>query len=112
MFLPQFILSIVFVLAGFLMMKFPPKKINPLYGYRTARSMKSTEAWNYAQRVSARRMMLCGFMGLFIFFSAFIVQCNEGIHAILMIATLVLTLVYLIYSVERDLKKKFPDARP
>ena len=112
MFLPQFILSTVFVLAGFLMMKFPPKKINPIYGYRTGRSMKSPEAWKYAQRISARRMMLCGFMGLFVFITASIVQCEEGIHAALMIATLVLTLVYLIYSVERDLKKKFPDVRP
>lgn len=112
MFLPQFILSMVFVLAGFLMMKFPPKKINPIYGYRTGRSMKSPEAWKYAQHISARRMMLCGFMGLFVFITTFILQCSEGIHAIIMIATLVLTLVYLIYSVERDLKKKFPDVRP
>jgi uncharacterized membrane protein len=112
MFLPQFILSIVFVLAGFLMMKFPPKKINPLYGYRTARSMKSTEAWNYAQRVSARRMLLCGLAGMLIFIIISVLKFDEGIHGISMIATLVITIFYTFYSVERDLKEKFPDVRP
>ena len=112
MLLPQFILSMVFVLAGFLFMKYPPKKINPLYGYRTGRSMKSPEAWNYAQRVSARRMLLSGLVGLLIFIIASVVEFSEGIHGILMLATLVLTIFYIFYSVERDLKKKFPDVRP
>jgi uncharacterized membrane protein len=109
MFVPQLILSLVFVLAGYIMMKYPPKKINPLYGYRTGRSMKSQEAWNYAQRVSSRRMMLCGFAGLLVFMTTGMLNCSEGLHAISMIGTLVLSLVYLISSVERDLKKRFPD---
>jgi uncharacterized membrane protein len=109
MFLPQLIISVVFMLGGFLMMKYPPKKINPIYGYRTGRSMKTQEAWDFAQRVSARRMLLSGGAGLLLFITATAMQFNEGVHTIFMIATLVLTIVYLFYSVERDLKKKFPD---
>lgn len=111
MFLPQLILSLVFVLAGLIMAKYPPKKINPIYGYRTLRSMQSQEAWNYAQRVSSRRMVLSGIAGLLVFIAAWMLEFSEGIHAMLMIATLILSLVYVVYNVERNLKKKFPDTR-
>jgi uncharacterized membrane protein len=109
MFLPQLIISLVFVLGGLIMAKFPPKKINPLYGYRTRRSMQSPEAWKYAQRISSRKLVLCGLIGLVVFVAAWLLGLNEGIHAILMIATLFSTLSFVIYSVERKLKKKFPE---
>jgi len=35
--------GLIFILAGFIMLKFPPKKINSLYGYRTSSSMKNQE---------------------------------------------------------------------
>lgn len=34
--------------------KKPPEEINSGYGYRTTRSMRSQEAWNFAQRYSGR----------------------------------------------------------
>jgi uncharacterized membrane protein len=111
MFLPQLVLSVVFIIAGLLMAKYPPRKINPLYGYRTRRSMQSQEAWNYAQRVSSRRIVLSGIAGIFVFIAAWMLEFNEGIQVILMIATLFLSLVYVVYNVERNLKKKFPDTR-
>jgi uncharacterized membrane protein len=111
MFLPQFILSTVFLLAGYVMHKYPPKKINPIYGYRTRRSMQSPDAWSYAQRVSARRMMLSGLAGLLMSFFAWLLEFDEGANGILMIATLFITLFYVIYTVERNLKKKFAENR-
>jgi uncharacterized membrane protein len=111
MFLPQLVLSAVFIIAGLLMAKYPPRKINPLYGYRTRRSMQSQEAWNYAQRVSSRRIVLSGIAGILVFIAAWMLEFNEGIQAILMIATLFLSLVYVVFNVERNLKKKFPDTR-
>jgi len=111
MFLPQLIISLVFLLGGLLMAKYPPKKINPLYGYRTKRSMQSADAWKYAQRLSSRKMILCGLFGLLIFVAASILDCSEGVFAILMLTTLVLTVVYVFSSVERNLKNKFPDVR-
>jgi len=110
MFLPQLILSLVFVLAGLVMAKYPPKKINPLYGYRTRRSMQSPEAWRYAQRISSRKMVVCGLVGLLIFIASWMLECSEGVHGILMIASLTLSLIYVIYTVERNLKRKFPSA--
>jgi uncharacterized membrane protein len=112
MFLPQLILSLVFVLAGLVMAKYPPKKINPIYGYRTLRSMQSQEAWKYAQRISSRRMILSGLAGLLVFIAAWMLEFSEGVHGTLMLATLIISLAYVFYTVERNLKKKFPDARP
>jgi uncharacterized membrane protein len=111
MFLPQFILSLVFVLAGLIMQRYPPQKINPVYGYRTRRSMQSPEAWKYAQRISSRRMVLSGLAGLIMFFAAWLLDFSEGAQAFLMFATLLLMIVYVFYTVERNLKKKFFDDR-
>ena len=33
------------VVLSYIFMRFPPKKINHIYGYRTPRSMRSQEAW-------------------------------------------------------------------
>ena len=36
----------IFYLVALVLSKFPPKKINYFYGYRTKASMKSQESWN------------------------------------------------------------------
>ena len=35
--------------CGRLLLKRPPKRINAAFGYRTARSMKTQESWDFAQ---------------------------------------------------------------
>lgn len=40
--------------------KKPPKEINPGYGYRTSRSMKSKLAWDFAQVYCGRLWRKCG----------------------------------------------------
>lgn len=36
----------IFYLVALVLSKFPPKKTNYFYGYRTKASMKSQESWN------------------------------------------------------------------
>ncbi|MBX2944711.1 MAG: SdpI family protein [Cyclobacteriaceae bacterium] len=36
------------VVLSYIFKRFPPKKINHIYGYRTPRSMRSQEAWDCA----------------------------------------------------------------
>jgi uncharacterized membrane protein len=48
------ILPALMLVLSFLLMKFPPKEINSLVGYRTQRSMKSQQAWEEANRYSTR----------------------------------------------------------
>lgn len=50
----------IMILIGFVMRKHPPKDINPIYGYRTARSMQSQEAWDYAHQVCGKVWLICG----------------------------------------------------
>ena len=45
---------------GILFKHHPPKKINYIVGYRTARSMKSKETWDFAHRHSGRTWVICG----------------------------------------------------
>jgi uncharacterized membrane protein len=46
------------LVLSFLYKKFPPKKINQFYGYRTSRSMKSQEAWDCANLYSAHAFIV------------------------------------------------------
>lgn len=56
-YLLPFLTSLTFLLAGLQLFKFPPKKINGLYGYRTRRSMKNQKNWDYAQRMGGKLMV-------------------------------------------------------
>ncbi len=57
----------VFMLALFLVFRaFPPKKINHLYGYRTARSMANETVWKDANDYSMKLGVKLGVYGLFL----------------------------------------------
>lgn len=43
------IVPLLMVGVGKVMMKNPPKTINKVFGYRTSRSMKNQETWDFAQ---------------------------------------------------------------
>ncbi len=45
------------LIAGLLFKKNPPKEINWWYGYRTKRSMKNQEQWDFAQKLGAKNMI-------------------------------------------------------
>lgn len=55
-----FIVGAIFYLCGVLMLRYPPKKINYFYGYRTPSSMRTQERWEYAQHYSANLMKRLG----------------------------------------------------
>lgn len=64
----------IFIIVGFIMYRFPPKKINMFYGYRTMNSMKTQERWDFSQKYSAKELMKFGgiilplcFLGLYDF---------------------------------------------
>lgn len=45
-----FLIPIIMILSGYLMSKYPPKKINYLIGYRTSQSMKNKKHWQEANK--------------------------------------------------------------
>ncbi len=75
----------ILVLTAALLRYHPPRNINWLYGYRTPRSMRSREAWDFAQQQSARLMGRSGAM-LFLAGAASLFLPRFGIRTELLIA--------------------------
>ena len=53
-FVCDLLIPIIMITAGNMMWKHAPKKINRIIGYRTARSMKNIDTWNFAQKHCGR----------------------------------------------------------
>ena len=61
-----YINALILLVVGIVFRMYPPKKINGLYGYRTTRSRKSQEAWDFAQRYSAKLITMFGLAALIV----------------------------------------------
>ncbi len=98
-----------YVIMGIIMLLFPPKKINNLYGLRTLTSMRNQQTWDYAQIYGAKAMIVIGFLFVLISFVGLFVTINETVDSLIGIGILIaLTLLFTIY-VEKHLKKEFPE---
>ncbi|MGB0868349.1 MAG: SdpI family protein [Flavobacteriales bacterium] len=90
--------GIIFTLFGVLLIFFPPKKINGIYGYKTASSMKNIEAWHLGQQLGGRGLLLIGlcelgFAGLSLTFNHFMI--NNPIYGIgILIVGIIFTFIY------------------
>lgn len=102
--LPLFLVGLAFSIAAFITMKFPPKKINGIYGYRTSRSMKSQENWDIAQRYSSRLMLKQGLGILAIAGLLNVLPLPEEVAAIISVALLILSVIVLFVQTEKKLK--------
>ncbi len=95
----------VFFIAGIVMLKFPPKTINTLYGYRTKAAMQSQERWEFAQRYSAIKLVQIGLILMVIA----LIGCFYNLpNAFGVIAGLMLLLAgtgILFYKTEGELRK-------
>jgi uncharacterized membrane protein len=97
----------ILVLTAALLRYKPPRNINRLYGYRTPRSMRSREAWDFAQQQSARLMGRSGAM-LFLTGAAWLFIPPFEIWAELIIALggVFLALFRPIIRIEKMLKER------
>ena len=102
--LPLFLVGLAFSIAAFITMKFPPKKINGVYGYRTPRSMKSQENWDIAQRYSSRLMLKQGVVMLAIGGMLIALPIPDEVSAVISIALLVVSVIVLFVQTEKKLK--------
>lgn len=94
-------------LVGLFVMRNQPKSPNSTYGYRTPQSLKSQEAWDYAQEHGTRRMIssaqLMCFLGIASLWLDFSTDLGALIAVVLVIALLLLPMLIT----EKELKKKF-----
>ncbi|MGC4040920.1 MAG: SdpI family protein [Flavobacterium sp.] len=97
------------LVAAVITYKFPPKKINLLYGYRTQASMKNQAIWDFSQKYSSVRMFWLGLILLIITPINTLIPTTEVQSVILGLGLMVLGFVLLCVATERAIKKKFPN---
>jgi uncharacterized membrane protein len=100
----HFLMAPVLLLIAGLCRMFPPKRINYFYGYRTARSMGSHEAWLEANQYSTRLMFRLAWLLMVFQLAAYWLLGPE--QSLLPAAGFfILGLGVLIYLTERHLKR-------
>lgn len=60
MFICNLLMPGIMIIGGLIMKGHSPKKINGVYGYRTPRSKKSKEAWDFAHKICGDLWMKYG----------------------------------------------------
>ena len=110
-----YINALTLLVGGIVFWMCPPKKINEFYGYRTTRSRKSQEAWDFAQRYSAKLMTIFGFAALIVGVAAHLFRnslCINSDYLMLydICITLLLPIIVAIPPIiltELELRKRF-----
>lgn len=105
LFLIPTLTGFIFIVAGFIQFKFPPKSINAFYGYRTNKSMRNQKSWDFEQLYSSKLMMKLGLMLTLMGMIGLIYTPSETIGAIIAIGLLIATVVTLALKVENKLKE-------
>lgn len=100
-------LALTFIVAGFIQLKFPPKEINHLYGYRTKLSMKSLEHWRFAQKYSAKLMVISSVIFSLLSIVSLFLKEFEELQIILGLGLLLGLTIVGYFLTERKLKEKF-----
>ena len=107
------IVGIVVTVIAVVFKKFPPKKINMWYGYRSETSVESQEAWDAGQKYSSKLMIIEGIL-LMIFglivgvMSARMENKIKNIILISFVAVVIpIMFIYLIVATEIYLNKNF-----
>lgn len=98
----------IFLLAGYIQYRFPPKKINHLYGYRTSKSMQSQESWDFAQRFSAEKMMRMSSYMISLGLLSWFIDIEQFWGMGIALTITVIGPLLLLMQVENELKKRFP----
>ena len=104
------LLPLMIAVLGAVMAQRPPKRINHWMGYRTARSMRSQVAWDFANRLSGRLMCFVGAVMLVFntIVMLFVIKQAEKVVAYAAIVLCCLTLAALfgvVVYTEHRLKK-------
>lgn len=99
------LIGILFMLGGFAMLKFPPRKINWFYGYRTPCAMKNQKRWDFAQKYSAKLMIKLGGLSILLSAIGFFYHPEPEVAGILGIIFLIGVPLAFVIKVETAIKR-------
>ncbi len=103
---------VIMLIFGFLFFKKAPKNINYIFGYRTARSMKNENTWNFAHKYLSKIWLWAGFLLLIVALipMLFVIEKSKdtvGTVGMIICFFEVAVLLFTIIPVELALKKNF-----
>lgn len=96
----------VFIALAIMLNFFPPSKINPLYGYRTKRSMENDDTWKAANEFSNRIFvrLVAGTLAIQL---VMVFALNPVVSLFLAIGVFLAGIIVMMVLTERYLKKRF-----
>jgi len=97
----------ILIIAGYLMLKFPPRSMNSLIGYRTKQSRSSLDKWNFSQTFSAVQIIKSGIIGSSISVGVMLTGIEEYKTAIVGFVIVLFLVGYPVYKTEKAIKRKF-----
>ncbi len=98
--------GIFYFALGYIMIKYPPKFGNGIYGYRTPRANKSVQHWNFAQKFSAIMFKKLGVLCLPLCTLGMISEGkSETVFAFITIAIILFPIGVVVYLTEKYLKE-------
>ena len=102
----------VMLYFGWRFLNRPPQMINALYGYRTSRSMKNQQTWDYAHQVCGKLWFRAGAVMLPLSLLAMLSGLGKdtqalGIWLMGVVLVQVVVMIATIFPVEKALKRKF-----
>lgn len=105
-------MPVLMILFGWIFSKYPPKEINSIYGYRTKRSSKSKEAWEFAHRYFGGIWYKAGLALLPVTVVAMLPVLGKGEDAVgtwggALVCLQMIPLLVPVWFTERALKREF-----
>lgn len=99
---------------GFRFVKKPPERINYVFGYRTQRSMRNNETWEFAHKHIGRTWMICGNIMLPVSLVAMLFAVGGSTSLVgtvggVLCAVQLAVMLCSIIPTERTLKKNFDE---
>ena len=114
MLLAMLIIPLVMVGFGLLFMKNPPRRINPLYGYTTKRSMRNQDTWVFAHHFFGKLWLVCGLVSIPISLVPIFIVLGKseqviGVTGIIVLILQVIMMLATYFPTERALKNNFDE---
>lgn len=104
----------IMIIFGKIFLKNPPREINGIYGYRTGRSMKSKDTWDFAHRYFGRLWYYGGIVMLPVSLVLMLFALGKGQNTVgwaggMLCFVQMIPMIGAIFPTERALKKAFDE---
>lgn len=115
MFCCDLIVPLIMIAGGRLLWKHPPTGVNMVYGYRTKRSMRNADTWQFAQVYCGRIWWKVGWLLLLLSALVQLPFCRSsqtviGGLGVALCTVQCMVMIVSVFPTERALKKNFTDA--